>query len=34
FTKVSNIKPPASRSNSSEKFVVATGFRGEAGQKL
>ena len=28
FTKVSNIKPPASRSNSSEKFVVATGFRG------
>ena len=28
FTKVSNLKPPASRSNSSEKFVVATGFRG------
>ena len=28
FNKVSNIKPPASRSNSSEKFVVATGFRG------
>jgi 23S rRNA (uridine2552-2'-O)-methyltransferase len=28
FTKVANIKPPASRSNSSEKFVVATGFRG------
>jgi len=28
FIKVSNIKPPASRSNSSEKFVVATGFRG------
>ena len=28
FTKVSNMKPPASRSNSSEKFVVATGFRG------
>jgi 23S rRNA (uridine2552-2'-O)-methyltransferase len=28
FTKVSNIKPPASRSNSSEKFVVASGFRG------
>ena len=28
FTKVINIKPPASRSNSSEKFVVATGFRG------
>lgn len=28
FTKVSNMKPPASRSDSSEKFVVATGFRG------
>ncbi len=28
FTKVSNMKPPASRSNSSEKFVVASGFRG------
>ena len=28
FTKVSSMKPPASRSNSSEKFVVATGFRG------
>ena len=28
FTKVENIKPPASRSDSSEKFVVATGFRG------
>ncbi len=28
FTKVLNVKPPASRSNSSEKFVVATGFRG------
>ncbi len=27
FTKVANVKPPASRSNSSEKFVVATGFR-------
>ncbi|MEE9387450.1 MAG: RlmE family RNA methyltransferase [Paracoccaceae bacterium] len=27
FTKVSNVKPPASRSNSSEKFVVATGFK-------
>ena len=27
FIKVSNMKPPASRSNSSEKFVVATGFR-------
>ncbi len=28
FTKVANVKPPASRSNSSEKFVVAQGFRG------
>ena len=28
FAKVINMKPPASRSNSSEKFVVATGFRG------
>lgn len=28
FTKVSHVKPPASRSDSSEKFVVATGFRG------
>ena len=28
FTKVANVKPPASRSGSSEKFVVATGFRG------
>lgn len=28
FTKVINVKPPASRSDSSEKFVVATGFRG------
>ena len=28
--KVANVKPPASRSDSSEKFVVATGFRGRA----
>ena len=28
ITKVINMKPPASRSSSSEKFVVATGFRG------
>ncbi len=30
FTKVLNVKPPASRSNSSEKFVVATGFKGNS----
>lgn len=29
FAKVANVKPPASRSDSSEKFVVATGFRGQ-----
>ena len=28
FTKVMNVKPPASRSDSSEKFVVAIGFKG------
>lgn len=28
FTKVANVKPPSSRSDSSEKFVVAMGFRG------
>jgi 23S rRNA (uridine2552-2'-O)-methyltransferase len=28
FDKVANVKPPASRSDSSEKFVVAQGFRG------
>lgn len=28
FTKVVNVKPPSSRSDSSEKFVVATGYRG------
>ena len=31
FAKVANVKPPASRSDSSEKFVVATGFRGVPG---
>ena len=30
FEKVSNIKPPASRQDSSEKFVVATGFRAQS----
>jgi len=29
FTKVANVKPGASRSDSSEKFVVATGFRAD-----
>lgn len=29
FTKVANVKPPASRSDSSEKFVVAMGYRGK-----
>ena len=28
FARVVNVKPPASRADSSEKFVVATGFRG------
>ena len=28
FIKVANVKPPASRADSSEKYVVATGFRG------
>lgn len=31
FDKVANVKPPSSRADSSEKFVVATGFRGLAG---
>lgn len=29
FTKVANVKPPSSRADSSEKFVVATGFKGQ-----
>ena len=29
FKKVANMKPPSSRSDSSEKFVVAQGFRGK-----
>jgi len=28
FSKVANVKPPASRADSSEKFVVAMGFKG------
>ena len=31
FAKVINMKPPASRADSREKFVVATGFRAERG---
>ena len=30
FTKVANVKPPASRKDSSEKFVVAMGFKGRS----
>jgi 23S rRNA (uridine2552-2'-O)-methyltransferase len=30
FTKVANFKPPSSRADSSEKFVIASGFRGES----
>lgn len=30
FTKVQHIKPPASRKDSAEMFLVATGFRSEA----
>lgn len=29
FTKVVHVKPPASRSDSSEKFVIAMGFKGQ-----
>ncbi len=29
FVKVVHVKPPASRKDSSEKYLVATGFRGE-----
>jgi 23S rRNA (uridine2552-2'-O)-methyltransferase len=30
FEKVSYMKPPSSRSDSSEKFLVATGFKGRS----
>ena len=31
FRKVANVKPPSSRADSSEKFVVAMGYRGREG---
>lgn len=31
FDAVANVKPPASRQDSAEKYVVATGFRGAGG---
>ncbi|MGR3501218.1 RlmE family RNA methyltransferase [Pseudaestuariivita sp.] len=34
FTTVANVKPPASRSDSSEKFVVARGFRGGPNREI
>ncbi|MBM3623545.1 MAG: RlmE family RNA methyltransferase [Alphaproteobacteria bacterium] len=33
FEKVKHIKPPASRADSAEMYVVATGFRGGAGER-
>ena len=33
FSKVANVKPPASRADSSEKFVVAMGYRGRDGAR-
>jgi 23S rRNA (uridine2552-2'-O)-methyltransferase len=30
FRKVANVKPSASRADSSEKFVVAMGYKGRA----
>ena len=32
FAKVANVKPPSSRADSSEKFVVASGFHGSGRQ--
>ncbi|MFC0281246.1 RlmE family RNA methyltransferase [Falsigemmobacter intermedius] len=34
FEKVQHMKPPSSRSDSSEKFVVATGYRGRWEERL
>ncbi|MCC6006219.1 MAG: 23S rRNA methyltransferase, partial [Rhodobacteraceae bacterium] len=33
FEKVANVKPPASRADSSEKYVVASGFRRASGEE-
>ena len=32
FQRVANVKPPASRADSSERYVVAQGFRGHPGE--
>jgi 23S rRNA (uridine2552-2'-O)-methyltransferase len=32
FRKVANVKPPSSRADSSEKFVIAMGFRGRSAE--
>ncbi|MFN3822793.1 MAG: RlmE family RNA methyltransferase [Pseudorhodobacter sp.] len=34
FRKVANVKPPASRADSSEKFVVAMGFKGRPAERI
>ncbi|MDG1866836.1 MAG: RlmE family RNA methyltransferase [Yoonia sp.] len=34
FKKVAYVKPPSSRSDSSEKFVVATGFKGRGSDEV
>lgn len=33
YARVTHVKPPASRKDSSEKYVVATGFRGPAAER-
>jgi len=34
FKKVAYVKPPSSRSDSSEKFIVATGFKGRSSDEV